>query len=180
MTETRPPFDAVTIWLHCLTLALVAALFLTAWLHAGAADATSSRALLQAHRSLGVTVWSATVVRLAWRCTGARLPPFPSHMSALHRAAATLSEYTLYTLLLVQPLTGMGQTLLRGRAFELFLFHIDPIISPDRAHARLMHEIHETGGLVFLSIIALHAAAALVHHFVWRDGVLRSMAPPTL
>ncbi len=177
MSEHRAPFDAGTMCLHWLTLALVAALFATAWLHAGVSDATSARNLLQAHRSIGVTVWTITLFRLLWRLTGARLPPFPSSMGALHRAAAKASEYALYALLLLQPITGMAQTLLRGRAFDLFFIHIGPLIQRDPALMRLTHDVHETGGWALLTLVGIHAAAALFHHFVLRDGVLTSMAP---
>jgi cytochrome b561 len=177
MNEPRAPFDAVTMCLHWLTLALVVALFATAWLHAGVSDADSARNLLQAHRSLGVTVWAVTLFRLIWRLTGARLPPFPSSMGALHRAVAKASEYALYALLLVQPITGMAQTLLRGRAFDLFLVHIGPLIPREPALMSLVHDVHEAGGWALLSLVGVHAAAALFHHFVLRDGVLTSMAP---
>lgn len=177
MNQTRPPFDAVTMWLHWLMLALIAAMFATAWLHAAAADGETARALLQAHRSFGVVVWIAAVARLAWRLTCAYLPPFPAHMNRAHRAAATCSEYALYALLLLQPLTGMAQTILRGRAFDLFLIHIGPLAPRDRMLAAVLHDVHAAGAWTMLALIALHASAALVHHFVFRDGVLASMAP---
>lgn len=72
--------------------------------------------------SLGVIVWTVTAVRPAWRLTGARLPPFPTHMNATHSAIVKLSEYALYALLLVQPMTGLLTTLFGGRAFALLVW----------------------------------------------------------
>ena len=65
----RPPFDRVTIGLHWTTVLLVQTLFASAWLHALAAARQSdlAPALLQVHRSIGVTVWVMTVLRLTWR-----------------------------------------------------------------------------------------------------------------
>jgi cytochrome b561 len=112
----RPAFDRLTIFLHWATALLVLAMFASAWLHGLAEGRNSvfSTLLLQLHRSLGITIWVATGLRLAWRLTNAKLPPFPSNMTKLHRAIVQSSEYGLYALLLVQPSTGMGATLLAG------------------------------------------------------------------
>jgi cytochrome b561 len=39
------------------------------------------------------------------------------------------------------------------------------------------HQIHILGAMVFAGLVVFHAAAALVHHLVWRDDVLELMAP---
>ena len=111
----RPPFDRVTIGVHWATVLIVLALFSSAWLHAYSHDSVHKALLLQIHRSLGVTVWMITIMRLLWRGTHATMPPFPSSMSGLHRAFVRISEYALYVLLLVQPVTGLAATLLRMR-----------------------------------------------------------------
>ena len=73
----RPPFDSVTIAFHWATVLIVLAMFATAWLHSQSHDHAFKAILLQIHRSLGVTIWVATALRLAWRLTNAKLPPFP-------------------------------------------------------------------------------------------------------
>jgi superoxide oxidase len=177
MNQHRPPFDAVTMCLHWLTLALIAALFTSAWARQNSEDARSAGALLELHRSLGVSVWIVSVSRLVWRHTGAYLPPFPAHMGRTQRAIAKTSEYVLYALLVAQPLTGLAQTVLRGRGFEIFLIHVGPIVARNSELAHSFHDLHEAGGAILLGVIGLHASAALAHHFLWRDGVLVSMLP---
>src|SRR5690348_17078857 len=65
----RPPFDAVTIAFHWTTLAGVLGLFTAALLIDHAPDPATAGLLLTTHRSLGVTVWTLTVLRLSWRLT---------------------------------------------------------------------------------------------------------------
>jgi cytochrome b561 len=72
----RPPFDRVTIGIHWATALIVLALFSSAWLHAYSHDSVHKALLLQIHRSLGVTIWIITIMRLLWRLTHATLPPF--------------------------------------------------------------------------------------------------------
>jgi cytochrome b561 len=173
----RPPFDRVTIGVHWATVLIVLALFSSAWLHAYSHDGVHKALLLQIHRSLGVTVWMITIMRLLWRVTHATMPPFPASMSGLHRAVVRMSEYTLYVLLLVQPATGLAATLLRGRQFALFFWVIPPLMSESRTIWIWLERIHEIGACAFGALILGHAAAALIHHFVLRDDVLACMAP---
>jgi len=173
----RPPFDSVTIAFHWATVLIVLAMFASAWLRSQSHDDVLKALLLQAHRSLGVTIWVATALRLAWRLTHAKLPPFPTNMTKVHRTVVQLSEYGLYALLLVQPATGVGTTLLNGRPFALFLWQIPPLMFEDKALRAIFHMAHEFGAWTFATLIAGHAAAALFHHFVLRDDVLECMAP---
>ncbi len=177
-TETRrPPFDRVTIAFHWATVLIVLAMFATAWLHARSHDDVVKAILLQAHRSLGVTIWLATVLRLAWRLSHAKLPPFPSAMTRIHRAVVQGSEYCLYALLLVQPVTGLGDTLFRGRPFAIFLWRIPPLVHTDAALRDAFQLTHQIGACTFGALVIGHAAAALFHRFVLRDDVLHCMAP---
>jgi cytochrome b561 len=175
----RPPFDSVTIGLHWITAFLVLALFVTAWLHAVAEEQKSdfTPLLLQIHRSIGVVVWAVTALRLMWRLTRARLPPFPTQMTAAHRAVVKLSEYGLYALLLGQPATGLLTTLFGGRPFGLLMWRIPPLLSRDDAIRAAFHSAHELGAWTLAIMVAGHAGMALFHHVVLRDDVLACMAP---
>ena len=171
-------FDGLTIGLHWVTVLLVIALFASAWLHAVAEAQHSgfTPALLQIHRSLGVTVWLITAMRLVWRLTKARMPPFLSGMTRLHRATVKCSEYVLYALLLAQPSTGLLTTLLSGRPFALYAWQFPALVRHDMLRA-VFHQSHELGAWALAALTLSHAAAALFHHFVLRDDVLERMAP---
>ena len=174
-----PPrrFDPVTIGLHWATAALIILMFASAWSLALARDPQEAARILTLHRSLGAMVWGLAVVRLVWRLTLAWLPPFPPAMSKLQQGAAKLSEYGLYALLLVQPTTGLGQGLARGRPFWLLAWEVPAAMARDRALTRLLHQFHAVTAWILLDVIALHIAAALFHRLVLKDSVLASMLP---
>ena len=177
---SRPPFDRLTIALHWLTLVLILGVIGTALLRESAHDSAARSLLLQVHRSIGVVIWVVTALRLGWRSLGAQLPPFPGSMSTPHRLAVRASEYGLYALLLLQPATGMAQTILRGRAFDLFAVHIPVLLAKNAAPTAAFHHAHEVGAWCFIALASAHAAAALVHHFNLHDDVLQTMAPALL
>jgi len=173
--STRPPYDRLTIVLHWTTLALVLVQLASAWLidHGGSREAGALA--LSVHRSSGAVLWLVVAFRLIWRFTGMKLPPFPHTMGRLHIAGVHLSEYGLYLLLLAQPLTGLADTLLRGRPFTLFVWTIPALIARDRPAAALAHLIHFAGAWALIALVTVHALAAVAHRFLLDDGVLESM-----
>jgi len=173
----RPPFDKLTITLHWTTLLFVLALLSSGLLHGQVEGKSWAALLLRVHQSLGMTIWMLTAFRLFWRVTGAKFPPFPPSMTLLHQLGARLSEYGLYALLLIQPATGIAQTILGGHRIELFAWSIPPIVTKDMTFAVVFHGVHEIGAWCMISLVSLHATAAVVHHLILRDDVLEAMAP---
>jgi superoxide oxidase len=176
-TARRAPFDGVTIAIHWTTLVLVLGLVTSALMIEGANDPASAKLLFQVHRSLGVTTWTLAAARLVWRLTRATLPPFPATMGPAQRWAARLNEYGLYGLLLGQPVTGLGDTLFRGKPFDLFIWRIPALVARHKGLASGLHELHVWGAVALAALVGLHASAALLHAFVLKDGVFQSMAP---
>jgi cytochrome b561 len=173
----RLPFDQVTITLHWITLLLVLAMVGTGLLYGPMEERPWAPSLLWAHRSLGVTVWMVTVVRLSWRLTGARMPEFPTSMTRLHRFAVRSSEYGLYVILLTQPITGLAQTVSHGAPFELLAWTVPSLVSKHLGYVVLFYAVHKLSAWALIGLVSLHASAALFHHFIRRDDVLETMAP---
>ena len=175
--DQRTSFDGVTLAFHWATVVLVLGLFITAIWHAQSHDDVLKVLLLRIHRSLGVTVWITTVLRLLWRKTNAKLPPFPDNMTRIHRALVQISEYCLYALLIIQPTIGFGSVLTRGRSFTLFWWHVPPLIPHYPTFQAVLMSLHRAGAWTLGLLITAHAVNALVHHFVIRDNTLTRMAP---
>jgi cytochrome b561 len=171
-------FDPVVRFLHWLTLFLVAAIFLLAFsIIYFASSREEAVALIQLHRSFGVTVWVVTLGRLVWR-QFSRFPNWPADMPQTMRLAAQWSEHALYALLLTQPILGLLQTNAYGDRVNLFfLGQLPALIGQDRPLAKQLLAVHVTVGLLLLGLIALHASAALYHHFWRRDDTLDAMLP---
>jgi cytochrome b561 len=171
-------FDPVIRFLHWLTLFLVAAIFVLAFsIIYFASSREEAIALIQLHRSFGVTVWVVTLGRLVWR-QFSRFPNWPADMPQTMRLAAQWSEHALYALLLTQPILGLLQTNAHGDRVNLFfLGQLPALIGQDRPLAKQLLAVHVTVGLLLLGLIALHASAALYHHFWRRDDTLDAMLP---
>ena len=139
--DGRRRFDSLTIGLHWATVALITGMFASAWVLL-ASGREHAAILLNVHRSLGVVTWAVAIVRLGWRFSFAYLPPFPGTMPRVQQRFAKASEYGLYALLLSQPLTGLAQSLARGRSFMLFEWHVPKVMAGNKALTLLFHQIH--------------------------------------
>ena len=149
-------------------------------------DPTRVVPILNIHWILGVTIGVLALPRLLWRLAG----PVPRHVpgSRVEHLAADAAHWALYGLLILMPVSGY-MTTYDPTNFGLF------VIPPCRATAfaawlrstfslstkeleDLAWSVHSfLGQWIAWPLVVLHVAAALVHHFVRNDGVLRRMLP---
>lgn len=168
-------YDRTTIWLHWLTAGLVVVLWALAQIIDFWPPASVARvAVRSVHVTLGLLLAVILVGRLIWRHVGGRrLPPAETGFLGL---VAWLTHWVLYGLLAVALVAGMTNTWVRGDSF-FGLFRLASFAPGDRAMRQLVGSLHEVSTNLILIVAGLHAAAALFHHFIKRDGVLRRMLP---
>jgi cytochrome b561 len=131
------------------------------------------------HISFGMLLFALVVVRVGLRLT-LGTPGLPVEMSQRERWAAKIAHLLLYALLVAIPVLGILLTWYRGDALSFFgLFTIPAPVSPDRPTAGFIKELHSLCANLILILAGLHAAAALWHHYVRNDDVLKRMLPGT-
>jgi cytochrome b561 len=169
-------YDALAISLHWLTALLVATLLILVegwgFLPRGAAR----HALQSLHVSLGISLTAVVLIRLAWRNTLARrLPPAATGLAEI---AARSVHYLLYVLLLTMFVTGFTKLWSHGHAASFFgLFGIPSPFAISKTVFPLVDTVHHWTAWVIIGVAGLHGTAALFHHYILRDGVLRRMLP---
>jgi cytochrome b561 len=133
--------------------------------------------LTQTHKSIGIAVLALSAARLCLRILTVSPKPLPAAPPLLLAARATHAG--LYALLLLLPLSGWlmaTTTPIRVPTVVFGLFTLPYPLQPDLPAYWLAHAAHVTAAIALAALIALHAAAALVHALWWRDGVLARMA----
>jgi cytochrome b561 len=169
-------YDNVAIALHWATALLVVVQFVSAvtWDYFPRETRDTMESV---HISLGVLLVVVILARIVWRL-------IPGHqLSSLHagwiRKASKAMHYLLYVLLMVQAGLGFAFRWAQGHPVEFFgLFGFPgPYGALDRATRHTIHDLHEYTGWVIIILAGAHAAAALFHHYVLKDRVLRRMLP---
>ena len=175
--DTRTRYSAVAQTFHWTTAALVVVAFVFG--PGGSEQRVYSAARdfdRQLHESLGMCVFLLTLARLAWR-TFDPPPPQPPMPPWMRRAAKGVHGLLLLLLLAV-PLTAVTGAWLEGHPLTFLAnLRIAPLLPEAHAVGSGIAEVHTWLGDTILWVAGFHAAVALLHHFVLRDRVLRSMLP---
>jgi cytochrome b561 len=133
--------------------------------------------LFSYHKWIGISVLLLAAGRLLWRL-GHPAPALPLAMPAWEKRAANASHVLLYVLFFAAPLTGWLFSSASGfQTVYLGLFPIPDLLHKDKALADALRLAHKSINYTMATLIVIHAAAALKHHFLDRDDVLRRMLP---
>jgi len=168
-------YDTVAIALHWATAFLVVANFALSQTWDWFAKPTTEL-MEDTHMSFGVLLAIVIVARIVWRL-------IPGHqISSLEigcvRRASKATHYLLYALLVSEAALGFAFRWGAGRPMEFFGLGIPPLIGEmSRPLRHQLREFHEWIGWAIIVIALAHALAALYHHYVLKDRVLRRMLP---
>jgi cytochrome b561 len=132
--------------------------------------------VVQTHMIVGLALVVLLVLRVVSRLVSGA-PAQETGGNPLLEKLAGAGHIALYGLMLIVPIAGLATIFLRGRGIELGLFTITSPIAADRALGRSAKEVHELLSFALIGLAALHAAAAVFHQVVLRDGTMRRMMP---
>lgn len=181
--QQKTHYDLFSQVFHWVTAILVFAAFVLGPEHLGRLIKQgvdpATRIDIVWHETLGVSVLVLTVLRLIW--VALRSGP-PEHlMSPWMHITGKLVHAALWVLLLALPLTaflalgseGIPLTLLGGLRIEQI-----PLVKSSGISALTdWGDLHQLLGDTIVWLAGLHAGAAIYHHVVLKDGVLKAMLP---
>lgn len=175
--EVRDRYDAPTMVLHWLVALLIVVAFIVVQVADGMPRGPERIATMDLHKSLGVTIFALVLVRMAWR-TFHPAPALPSGTPSWMELSAKLGHLALYALMIAVPLSGILMTEAKGREIAVWgLFNLPMVVTPDKTLGHDLEEVHELVGNLLLILAGMHAAVALFHQFVLKDGLLTRMRP---
>lgn len=132
------------------------------------------------HKSIGILILGLVFVRIGWHLYSRRPAPVES-LRPIDRVGAAVMHYFLYFLMIIMPLTGWLMSSAKGRPVSFFgLFTLPDLVPADKEAGHTYAERHELIGYIIIGAATLHILAALKHHFVNKDAVLRRMLPALL
>jgi cytochrome b561 len=129
------------------------------------------------HKWVGITVLLLSAARLLWRL-GHPAPALPAGMRPWEVRLAHASHILLYVLFFASPLSGWLFSSASGfQTVYLGVFPIPDLLPKNKELAEILKITHHWINYMLAAVIALHAAAALKHHYIDRDDVLVRMLP---
>ncbi len=176
MHTNAPRYDRVAVFLHW-TIALLIIGMIAVGLTMEDYPISIRFLAINLHKSFGLTILALSLFRLYWRLRNPA-PPLPEGMSSFEQFAAKASHWFFYFLIIAMPLSGWLFVSAYGKYPTVFftLFEVPhlPVAKALGAPLKIAHYYLAMGTL---GLLALHIAAALKHHFINHDTVLRRMLP---
>ncbi len=183
--DARTRYATVAIVLHWT----IAALIILQVVLAGRMEGRTPEAfaVVQLHKSVGITVLLLSLARLAWRLINPP-PPEPAGLAAWERRLSAVVHWGFYAVMIGMPLTGWIMVSTSRFVLPTLLFgvvpwpHLPGLAELAPVTKAVWNDVAETShGLIikgFYVLIALHVAGALKHQFLDRETpVLARMAP---
>lgn len=165
--------------LHWIGAALIVVLLVHGWGMTHLLPRDARLAHYSWHAALGYDLLALSVLRLLWRWANPT-PAQPEGSTALERLATRFGHWALYGLMFAATLTGWGLagTLRRPLDAKLFGVFDMPAIaaSGDRALHQRLEATHEILANALALFVVGHVAAAIYHHFLKKNDVLRRMS----
>ena len=177
MTKTPVTYPRPAVSLHWAVAVLILAAFpLGIYMHDLPLSPEKLR-LFSYHKWIGITVLMLSVLRVVSRVALAQ-PELPATMRRWERKAAFAMHLMLYLLIFAVPLSGWLMSSATG--FQTVWFGVLPLpdlVSKSKPLGQSLKALHESLNFLMLTLVVVHVAAALKHHFMERDDVLARMMP---
>lgn len=166
-------FGLVAILLHWIMAVLMIGLLILGIYMVNLPISLEKLRLYGWHKEYGLLVLMLFTLRISWRL--ANITPTLS-LPLWEKMAARAVHWAFYLLMFAMPMTGWVITSSAGLPASFFgLFVLPDIVSPSEHTRLLFEEIHECLGYGLIILIILHLSAALKHHFINKDDILRRM-----
>ena len=169
-------YDPVAKGLHWLMAALIIALWCVGVVAEEMPKGDLRSQIVGLHRAFGVVALALVVLRLTWRATHPA-PELPGAMPHFEKLGAKLGHLALYALMIAIPIDGILMSQAGGREVNVFGLVLPVLVEKSDQMKHFWKEGHEVMGWALAAVLVVHVAAALRHHIVLKDEVMRRMLP---
>ena len=125
------------------------------------------------HKSVALLLLFLMTVRLIWKFMNAK-PADPEGSTAMQKAASKWMHRLLYAAVYLQLTIGLLVAGMKPISF-FGLFDVPPFLADNEELHEQFEELHEIGWIILVVLVVLHVLAALHHHFIAKNDVLKRM-----
>ena len=170
-------YGATAKWLHWL-VGVIVIVMLIAGRTLEALPISEREQIIMVHSALGTLILLLMAFRLFWRM-GHKTPGPTATMGEWQTKLSNWMHYTLYVLLFLQPIFGIGQAMFITEYQVLAFGFLDysSLAAANADTARIFHILHGLTATILSVLVIGHIGAGLYHHFMQKDDVLRRMLP---
>ncbi len=172
MKSTSTKYGKVAVTIHWLSVVLILAQLGSGFRAASTIDTAAKETVLALHAPLGIAILLLTLARLLWWWFADKKPDPVQGDPAWQAVTAKAVHVLFYVVILGMAASGIGMMAASGAGEILFGAVDAPLPDFSKYLPRVPHGL---GARLMVILLALHAGAALYHHFIKKDGLLWRM-----
>lgn len=159
--------------LHWLMAIIIISLLILGWFMTNISDDKEYKwTIYWLHKSFGVTIIFLFLARIITR-NRSNIPDLPERFSKWIKAAAKVSHYILYLLMILMPMSGYLMSSLNGYNVKLFSINLPNFLPENKALAGFFHAAHGIIAYIISFFILLHFLGAMKHLFIDKYNILK-------
>ena len=175
--DSADRYGIVSQAFHWLIVILIVVQYLVGSIAEDLPQGFEKLVLVSRHKSLGITILALVLLRLLWRLAN-KPPPPPRGLHPLLSGLGRMTHVVLYALILALPVTGwLASSYANSPVSWWGWLTLPDMVAPGEENFERLSGLHELLTKILVIFVILHAAAALAHHFLFKDDVLRRMLP---
>jgi len=174
--NTKNTYGTISKFLHWLIAICVILLLCAGVSFSYLPDGSIFNVVMMLHKSLGITVLGLILLRLLWRLINIT-PTLPALTPRWEYGAIRFVQFFFYFLLIAMPITGVVMSVAKSYPLPfwgLTTFTLS-FIPKDPSLGHLMAHWHYYLAWSIALFIVIHTLAALKHHWIDKDDVLKRM-----
>lgn len=169
--STPATYGNIAVSIHWLSVILIVVLIGSGFRAAQTTDLAAKASILAVHAPIGITILLLTLGRIGWWWWADDKPQPVGGGPAWQERLAQAVHILLYIVVIGMATSGIGMFIISGAG---------PIVFGGEGTLPNFNELlprtpHGLGARALIALAAVHAAAALYHHFIRRDVTLRRM-----
>ena len=174
--NTPETFGSVSKALHWVISPLVILMLIAGFFMQDISDVSLRGSVFNVHKLTGIAILFLMLVRLAWALSNPK-PRSPRGTSRIEHLAEWGGHALLYVLVIAQPLCGWVGSVAAGHPPHLGQLVLQLPVAESKGVAQVCFQMHTVLAWALIVMIVLHVLAALYHHYIRKDNVLRRMMP---
>ena len=125
------------------------------------------------HILVGISIFYITLFRLIWKFLNPKPKEWKSHFKG-QALIASANHFLLYLTIFAITVSGILKKLYMGEMLN-FIFFKYRFEKNNFVLADTYYQIHIYANYLLLALLALHMGAVIVHHFIFKDKILKKI-----
>ena len=176
LKNTNSSWGLISKTLHWTIAGLFIYLFYLALTMMNMENGSDKWAMYAEHKQFGVLVGILVLFRVLWKVMS-KTPDLPKETPKWQILLVKLTHFVLYAIMIGFPVSGYIMSMSGGHGVMFFGIELPNLVGENETIGNIAHSIHVILEYMTYAVVGLHVFAALYHHFIVKDNILKRMLP---